>query len=69
MSYQISKRRCIYNFTSITYSMMIEEILSAIIESKKKEIDYKPIVLDVIEKLDDGKGVEIKRLFEVLNMP
>ena len=51
-----------------TYSID-EEALSVIIESKKKEIDYKPIVLDVIGKLDEGKGVEIKKLFEVLNLP
>lgn len=51
-----------------TYSID-EETLSVIMESKKKEIDYKPIVLDVIKKLDDGKGVEIKKLFEVLNLP
>ena len=51
-----------------TYSID-EEILSVIIESKKKEIDYKPAVLEVIQKLDEGKGVEIKKLFEVLNLP
>ncbi len=51
-----------------TYSID-EETLSVIIESKKKEVDYKPAVLEVIEKLDEGKGVEIKKLFEVLNLP
>ncbi|MEK6909747.1 MAG: OB-fold nucleic acid binding domain-containing protein, partial [Candidatus Aenigmatarchaeota archaeon] len=51
-----------------TYSID-EETLSVIIESKKKEIDYKPAVLEVIQKLDEGKGVEIKKLFEVLNLP
>ncbi len=51
-----------------TYSID-EEALSVIIESKKKEIDYKPIVIEVIQKLDEGKGVEIKRLFEILNLP
>lgn len=51
-----------------TYSID-EETLSVIIESKKKEIDYKPAVLEVIEKLDEGKGVEIRKLFEVLNLP
>lgn len=51
-----------------TYSMD-EETLSVIVESKKKEIDYKPAVLEVIEKLDEGRGVEIRKLFEVLNLP
>ncbi|MBI1978471.1 MAG: hypothetical protein HYS62_00225 [Candidatus Aenigmarchaeota archaeon] len=46
-----------------------DETLSVIMESKKKEIDYSPAVLEVIEKLDEGKGVEIKKLFEVLNLP
>jgi len=51
-----------------TYSID-EETLSVIIESKKKEIDYRPAVLEVIQKLDEGKGVGIKKLFEVLNLP
>lgn len=51
-----------------TYSID-EETLSVIIESKKKEIDYKPAVLEVIQKLDEGRGVEIRKLFEVLNLP
>ena len=46
-----------------------EEMLSVIIESKKKEIDYKPTILEVIQKLDEGKGVEVRKLFEVLNLP
>lgn len=46
-----------------------EETVSVILDSKKREIDYKPAVLEVIEKLDEGKGVEIRRLFEVLNLP
>ncbi|MBU5537540.1 MAG: OB-fold nucleic acid binding domain-containing protein [Candidatus Aenigmatarchaeota archaeon] len=56
------------NYARDTYSID-EETLSVIIESKKKEIDYKPVVLEVIQKLDEGKGVEIKKLFEVLNLP
>ncbi|MBI2543404.1 MAG: hypothetical protein HYW24_04425 [Candidatus Aenigmarchaeota archaeon] len=46
-----------------------EETLSAILDIKKKETDYKPVVLEIIEKLDEGKGVEISKLFEVLNLP
>ena len=46
-----------------------EETLSVIIESKSKETDYRPIVLEIIKKLDEGKGVGIKRLFEVVDLP
>lgn len=56
------------SYAKETYSVD-EETLSVIIESKKKEIDYKPAVLDVIEKLDEGNGVEVKKLFDVLNLP
>ncbi len=56
------------SYAKDTYSID-EETLSVIIESKKKEIDYKPTVLEVIKNLDEGKGVEIRKLFEVLNLP
>ncbi|MBI2547175.1 MAG: hypothetical protein HYW23_01875 [Candidatus Aenigmarchaeota archaeon] len=46
-----------------------DEILSVILEIKKKEIDYRPMVLDIIAKLDDGNGVGVKTLFETLNLP
>jgi len=51
-----------------TYSID-QEVLSAILEMKKKEIDYKPKVLDIIEKLDEGKGVEVAKLFEAIDLP
>ncbi len=51
-----------------TYSID-EETLSVILETKKKEIDYRFTVLEIIERLDEGKGVEIKKIFEVLNLP
>lgn len=56
------------SYAKDTYSMD-EEALSVIIESRKTEIDYRPSVLEVIEKLDEGRGVEVKKLFEVLNLP
>jgi hypothetical protein len=31
--------------------------------------DYKPALLEVISKLDEGSGVEINRIFEVANLP
>jgi RPA family protein len=48
---------------------MDEECLQAILESRKLEVDYKPKVLEVIETLDTGEGVEVGKLFEVLNLP
>lgn len=67
LSQQMSEEE-LKNYAKETYEID-EEILSVIIESKKKEIDYKPVVLEIIEKLDEGKGVEISRLFQVLNLP
>jgi RPA family protein len=46
-----------------------EESLQAILESKKLEIDYKPKILEVIASLDTGEGIEIGKLFEVLDLP
>lgn len=48
---------------------MDSESLQMILESKKLEIDYKPKILEVIETLDTGEGVEIGKLFEVLDLP
>jgi RPA family protein len=46
-----------------------EESLQAILESKKLEIDYKPKIMEVIASLDTGEGIEIGKLFEVLDLP
>ncbi len=46
-----------------------EESLSVVIESRKLEIDYKPKILEVIQALDEGDGVEIGKLISVLNLP
>ena len=43
------------------------EILSA--EEETKEKDYKPLLLETIEKLDDGNGVEMKKLLEESKLP
>jgi RPA family protein len=45
------------------------ESLQIILESKKLEIDYKPKMLDVIGTLDTGDGIEVGKLFEVLDLP
>jgi len=48
-----------------------ENALQVIRESSivEKVEDYKPALLEVINKLDDGKGVEINKIFEVANLP
>ncbi|MBI2545100.1 MAG: hypothetical protein HYW22_00675 [Candidatus Aenigmarchaeota archaeon] len=56
------------NYVQDTYSMD-EDTLGVILEAKKKEIDYKPVVLDVIKKLDEGNGAEISKIFQVINLP
>ena len=40
-----------------------------ILEGKKLEIDHKPKILEVIQKLDEGEGVEISKLILFLNLP
>ncbi len=44
-----------------------DDTLSVILE--KKEVDYKPKVLNIIETLDDGEGVEITKLFDIIKLP
>lgn len=48
-----------------------EEQLNVVIENlnTKKEIDYKPAVMEIISELDSGKGVEMHMLFEQSNLP
>lgn len=48
-----------------------EESLQFIKESStiEKIEDYKPALLEVISKLDEGNGVEINKIFEVANLP
>ncbi|KYK35685.1 MAG: hypothetical protein AYK18_02870 [Theionarchaea archaeon DG-70] len=38
------------------------------VEEKKKE-DFKPIVLELLDKLDKGKGIEFKKLLEESKLP
>jgi len=43
------------------------EQLQAILE--RKEVDYKPKMLELIESMDEGEGVEIAKLFELSKLP
>jgi RPA family protein len=44
-----------------------EDCLKLILE--RKEIDYKPEILKIIESLDEGDGVEIGKILESVNLP
>lgn len=48
-----------------------EECLQVILENLKvvKEIDYKPKMLELINSLDEGKGVEIGKILELSDLP
>jgi len=50
---------------------MDDEVVQFIRESSatEKVEDYKPSLLEVISKLDEGSGVEINKIFEVANLP
>jgi len=39
------------------------------LEEETKEVDYKPLVLETLEKLDKGDGVEFKKLLEETKLP
>jgi RPA family protein len=54
--------------------MMDEERLDSILEflalnDKKIEKDYKPLIIEKIKELDKGKGVELAKLTEKLDIP
>lgn len=44
-----------------------KEQLEAMLE--RKEVDYKPQMLEIIKSMDEGSGVEIGKLFEISNLP
>lgn len=50
---------------------MDEESLQVVRENLRvvKEIDYKPKILELIGSLDEGKGVEIGKIFELSDLP
>lgn len=45
-----------------------EKTLQVIMESRL-EVDYKPKILQVIDELDEGDGVETGKIFEMANLP
>lgn len=44
-----------------------EDALDVVLE--KKEADYKPKILEIIDSLDSGEGAEIGKVFEVIKLP
>jgi len=54
--------------------MIDEERLESVLEvlalgDKKVEKDYKPLIIEKIKELDEGKGVELAKLTEELDIP
>jgi RPA family protein len=47
-----------------------EETLNVILENLnvEKEVDYKPQILEIINSLDEGEGVEVRKLFQITNL-
>lgn len=41
-----------------------KSVLSAILGSGEESVDYRPMILSVMDRLDDGSGVEIGKLLE-----
>ncbi|MEM5773317.1 MAG: OB-fold nucleic acid binding domain-containing protein [Candidatus Aenigmatarchaeota archaeon] len=50
---------------------MDEESLNVVRENLKvvEEIDYKPKILEIIGSIDKGDGVEISKIFEIVDLP
>jgi RPA family protein len=50
---------------------MDEESLQVVRENLRivKEVDYKPKILELINSLDEGRGVEIGKIFELSDLP
>ena len=48
----------------------VEGVMEALTEEEEtKEQDYKPLVLETLDKLDEGEGVEFKKLLEESKLP
>lgn len=45
-----------------------EQGLEVMMEAKVEEVDYKPKILQLIESLDKGEGVEIGKIFELSDL-
>ena len=41
-----------------------KETLQVIVQSKQEQVDYKPMILELMDKLDEGSGVEIGKLLQ-----
>jgi len=48
-----------------------EETLDVILDNLnvEKVIDYKPQILEIISSLDEGEGVEVRKLFQMTSLP
>ena len=46
-----------------------EKSLEMILKTEREEKDFKPQILKLIDQLDEGNGVEVMRLFDILKLP
>lgn len=58
------------NYAREKYGME-EECVRFILENLNmdKKVDYKPAILELIKRLDEGEGVEIAKIIELSNLP
>jgi len=47
----------------------VEAVVETLTEEKSEEKDYKPLLIETLDKLDEGEGVELKRLLAESNLP
>lgn len=45
-----------------------EEVLEAILKNRIETIDHKSLILKFLEEIDEGEGVQVSKLFEMLNL-
>jgi RPA family protein len=57
----------ILEYASEKYSMSPEEV-QAVLQSEAPRVDYKPMLLDIIRRLDAGDGVEIGKILEAAKL-
>ena len=47
----------------------VEAVVETLTEEKSEEKDYKPLLIETLDKLDEGEGVELKRLLAESKLP
>lgn len=68
LSSQLSEEE-LKEYTSKKFGIGEEELEFMLLNQKAREINYKPKILELIENLDSGEGVEVSKIFEICNLP